>query len=1017
MRTSVVRLAAVFILAGLVAAGPRHPTLSAWGADGEVPKTSTTPSSSGLLTFVFDPLALDVLGWQLASTGELERGDDGLRLVFALQPSAGAVATGKAVFKARMRGGLLLVTESRRLGLGALEIRGRTDGRWNVVRTGTDRGDVAVFEIQAESVEVYAASGDVRVSGELAVSSDWASLADQADVAGMIVGRLSLDSRVDDGTDEAASAPRSLATADANSSPERAEATGPDVIVGDLHEANSYGSEGDISAFAVGTTSCNIGNRPLNWFELTSEHPVIGQNMYRLKDGRFEHIGQSWLKHGFFALSDTLCSGPAGCDGDDNGEHLGVGCSDPYSANLNGLTFVLGPRSQVNAFTGQFPYPFSAPQPQGNLARRLQVYNDDLDPGLNPGALYFVEGHYVNRDDAAFGNRDNNASYRRATLSFADGKYILDVTGETQRTRSGIRAWKDHDPAVRESFVRVPAEGLMMLAAKVTSLPGGLWHYEYALQNLNSDRACGSFSVPVHPLADVVNVAFHDVNYHSGEPYSLDDWPGVASGGTVSFSTEPFSVNANANALRWGTLYNFRFDANVPPVETNVTVGLFKPGTPSSVDVVTVGPTSVPTDCNANGVDDLCDLSCGGPGGSCDVPGCGQSADCSGNGVPDECEPDCNGNQVADSCDILAAPATDCDGNGVPDECEWTDCNDNGALDRCDLATGTSLDCDGGPIGSRPNGEALFAISCAQCHGTFGSGGIDPPLQNRSRVEIKAALLPPTIHPGGSFANLMEQDFADLEVFVTAVSSRGRPDGIPDDCQGLSDCDADGTSDGCQLEAGSAQDLDFNGLPDACERVVAPVADPIARNRYLSFVPGGAPITGAPGAVQALRVASTAGGTSLPKWVDTPDENSIARLSCVPVYRDWGTQLLNVADADIVPDAQYVVQGILEGAETTQEFLYSAPPTLIATAGRWGDVAGNVDPESGAWGGPNDVINVNDVVAALHRIMDRSNAPPISWVDLDPEVPNKLANVTDVQLILLAWRGRPYPFGPGTSCD
>lgn len=43
-------------------------------------------------------------------------------------------------------------------------------------------------------------------------------------------------------------------------------------------------------------------------------------------------------------------------------------------------------------------------------------------------------------------------------------------------------------------------------------------------------------------------------------------------------------------------------------------------------------------DCNNNGISDACDISCGTPGGVCDVAGCGQSQDCNNNGVPDECD-------------------------------------------------------------------------------------------------------------------------------------------------------------------------------------------------------------------------------------------------------------------------------------------------------------------------------------------------------------------------------------------
>ena len=176
----------------------------------------------------------------------------------------------------------------------------------------------------------------------------------------------------------------------------------PDVIVGDLVGVTNYGRatpDVGITAYAVGTTSCNLGSCWLNWISGNAEHPVIGQNMYRLKDGRFEQIGQAWLKHGFTALQQTVC---ATCVAAPNGTHLGVNCSDPYSSGLNGTQSSLGPKEPVNPNTGVFQYPEPKKSQTGDaIFKRLQVHNTDLDPALNGGAAYFVEGQYVTHDDAS----------------------------------------------------------------------------------------------------------------------------------------------------------------------------------------------------------------------------------------------------------------------------------------------------------------------------------------------------------------------------------------------------------------------------------------------------------------------------------------------------------------------------------------------------------------------------------------------------------------------------------------
>lgn len=88
----------------------------------------------------------------------------------------------------------------------------------------------------------------------------------------------------------------------------------------------------------------------------------------------------------------------------------------------------------------------------------------------------------------------------------------------------------------------------------------------------------------------IQNLGFHDVSYHSGEPYSGTDWAATINADSVSWTTDTFANNPNANAIRWGTLYNFRVQAASPPSPVLATIGLFKPGTPDSVVIQTQAP-------------------------------------------------------------------------------------------------------------------------------------------------------------------------------------------------------------------------------------------------------------------------------------------------------------------------------------------------------------------------------------------------------------------------------------------
>jgi len=364
-----------------------------------------------------------------------------------------------------------------------------------------------------------------------------------------------------------------------------AGASGPDVVVASLYNLTHWGASGGIEAYSVGTISCNLGDQNLTWHNFDSLRPVIAQNMYRIKDGRMEQLGQSWLKWGFLALNQDFCGA---CNDPGTGSLLGVNCSDPYSASLNGSQSGLGPKSVVNPYTGSFPASHSTPG-SGTIAGRLQVKTVDVAPGSNPGAVYFVEGQYIHPEDAQFDNALNNASHRRIWIeSDLDITFTNPAGGESSDdvTRPAILAWPEFVPGVAVVPVDIPGEGRLYLGWKPTNLGGGQWNYEFAVFNLNSDRAVGGFSVTVPLNATVSNQGFHDVPWHSGEVYSNTDWTPKLDPGSVAWTTAEYGANPNANAIRFGTMYNFRFDANVDPSQLgDVRLDLFKPGTPSFVTV------------------------------------------------------------------------------------------------------------------------------------------------------------------------------------------------------------------------------------------------------------------------------------------------------------------------------------------------------------------------------------------------------------------------------------------------
>jgi hypothetical protein len=389
--------------------------------------------------------------------------------------------------------------------------------------------------------------------------------------------------------------------------PGMASAQGADVVAGEIVGPFKWGTLNGFSAYSIGTSSCNIGDVDLLWDDETNDgtpanlHPVMGQNIFRYKDGRYLQLGQGWLKHAFFALNfNGLCDND--CDPAPNGSALGPGCWDPYSASLNGQQGGMGAKFEVNASTGFHPWPYTGDGTTGNvLFKRVQIRNTDLDPALNAGARYFGEGQYVTPDDAAAGNGNNNATYREISVgSFSNG-YNLTFTGQNRIGQPAIFAWQEVDPDVELVSVDVPGDGRFWVAYRVTDNGDGTWRYEYAIQNLNSDRSADQFIVPVGNGTTVSNVGFHDVDYHSGEPFDGQDWLSNAGSSDVIWqSPQTFDRNPNTNALRWGTMYNYWFTADAAPEMGDATLGLFKPGAAPDQTVSIMVPSATTIDCPAD---------------------------------------------------------------------------------------------------------------------------------------------------------------------------------------------------------------------------------------------------------------------------------------------------------------------------------------------------------------------------------------------------------------------------------
>jgi len=369
-------------------------------------------------------------------------------------------------------------------------------------------------------------------------------------------------------------------------------------------------------------------------------------------------------------------------------------------------------------------------------------------------------------------------------------------------------------------------------------------------------------------------------------------------------------------------------------------------------------------DCNANGLNDGCDIDFGVSGDcngnwnpdECDIAA-GTSDDCDENGVPDECQPykDCNGNIIQDICDIASGASNDCNHDGIPDDCQPDeDCNSNGVRDLCELGPDTGGNCNGD----------LIPDECQIDEDCNGNGV-------RDLCELDAGLFP--------------------------------------------DCNDNLADDVCDVSTGRSPDENMDGIPDDCCDPPTPTLVGHVNQRFLSLAP-----IGTPGDAVAIRIMPVTlpdfeQFEGLPLWVgppgEYPDENSAtpgltftaAPLQCTPYYRDWSDiDVLQVFGAEIIPLATYDVQVVEQRCGAANENNFSAP--LVATTGKYGDCAEPFYPAGAA------EPDFTDISTTVDKFLADPIAPSKVKVQMQPNriFPERPVDFNTISHTVDAFLGMPY---------
>jgi hypothetical protein len=357
------------------------------------------------------------------------------------------------------------------------------------------------------------------------------------------------------------------------------------------------------AGFMVGHSWCNSGTVNLPWLSqsggvMVDNYPRIAFLLARESGGRMVQIsGRSFCKHSPTAYN--FQTGPClPCTGG-GGAFFYVGCSDTYGSGINSSQYALGPTDEIDPWLGTWnpqgsyfdrgdpsvggaqamdsvrSLSFTQVQAFDAVKNRITVRESELLAGAN----YYSQVYAMVKTEPMV-ERDNNAQNRQVTITASGSAWSATAMGASMNG-SVLTRWQGAHTNIGSNY---PDDGRFLVAVKVTGPTAGMYHYEYAVHNLDNNRGGASFRVPIAPGAQVQNAGFSDLDT---DP--LNDWLFSQTATEIAFTA------GATNSLDWNTIYNCWFDCSIPPGAGNMSIDQARAGAGAlTVNVASEVPSGMP---------------------------------------------------------------------------------------------------------------------------------------------------------------------------------------------------------------------------------------------------------------------------------------------------------------------------------------------------------------------------------------------------------------------------------------